>query len=216
MDLAHLQDVFAQGGIVRLPDFISQELAAELAERALGLANSHGIARDGYPKRGGRSLHDILDGMVIQEQFPELEAIYSRARDVAERIVRTPVILSPYARSGVNIRVYRQVESEDGWHYDSNPLSALLYLTSGGSPTQFQISDDTLLDIYPASGLLLLFNGRKLLHHVPKGDQLRITCPLNLYYPDDTYRPDEVDEVLFENKDRRTTDALRRESGPAK
>jgi len=197
----NFQRVFRDGRIVRIAGFLPPETADQLAERALQLVDKHGLKRDGYPSRGGRSLHDILDGHVVQQHFPELVELYSSVRALAEEIVQKPVILSPYLRSGVNIRVYRYTESEDGWHYDTNPVSALLYLTAGGQPTQFIMPDDKLLDIYPSRGLLLLFNGRNLLHHVPKGDQLRITCPLNLYYPDDVKRPDYIDKVLFENSD---------------
>lgn len=194
------QQIFRDGGIVRISNFVDARTAGLLAARALQLADVHAIKRDGYPSRGGRALHEILDGNVVQAHFPEVSGIYARARALAEDIVGRPVILSPYLRSGVNIRIYRQSESEDGWHFDTNPLSGLLYLTSGGQPTQFK-TDDGFLDIYPSTGLFLLFDGRSLLHHVPKGGELRITCPLNLYYPDDVVRPDYIDKVLFDNSD---------------
>jgi hypothetical protein len=196
------QQLFREGRIVRITDFASPEISQQLVHRALRLVDSRGLKRDGYPSRGGRSLHEILDGFVVQECFPELLDLYSKARGLAEQIVEKPVLLSPHVRSGVNIRVYRYADSEDGWHYDTNPLSALLYLTEGGEPTQFRMPDETLLNIYPSPGLLTLFNGRNLLHHVPRGGQLRITCPFNLYYPDDITRPDYIDKVLFENSDR--------------
>jgi hypothetical protein len=201
MDLPLLQNVFAAGGVVQIPEFVEPKLVDLLALRTLELADTHGLRRDGYPSRGGRALLEILDGFVVQEHFPELTQLYSDVRALAEIIVKAPVVLSPYPRSGINIRVYRQAGSGDGWHYDSNPLSGLLYLTTGGQPTQFKITDTTSLDIYPVAGLLLLFDGRRTLHYVPTGNQLRITCPLNLYYPHDLERPAYVDRVLFENSD---------------
>lgn len=196
------QQVFRSGGIVTINDFLSRQAATELVQKVLMVVDANGIKRDGYPRHGGRALHEILDGLVVQEQFPGLMDLYSEVRAIAEGIVEKTVILSPYPRSGVNIRVYRQPESEDGWHYDSNPLSALLYLTDGGQPTQFKMPTGGLCDIFPTAGLLLLFDGRSLLHRVPKGDHLRVTCPFNLYYPDDVARPDYVDRVLFENHDK--------------
>jgi hypothetical protein len=195
------REIFRNGGLLQIPNFIDPTLAGELAERALRLVDAHAIQRDAYTRHGGRALHEILDGFAVQEHFPELLVAYAKARETAEDVAGEPVILSPYPRSGVNLRVYRHTNSSDGWHYDSNPVSALLYLTSGGQPTRFKVSEDELLDVCPSTGLLLLFKGRTLLHHVPTGDQLRITCPFNLYYPHDTFRPDYVDGVLFENRD---------------
>jgi hypothetical protein len=199
--LESLQAAFQQGDVIQITDFIDGALAETLASRAVEMVDGHGIKRDGYPKRGGRSLHAILDGFVVDKHFRELAEIYDRARALAEAVVQKDVVLSPHQRSGVNIRVYRGAESEDGWHYDSNPLSALLYLTNGGQPTQFQVTESSLMDIYPRAGTLLLFEGRSKLHHVPKGSELRVTCPLNLYYVTDLARPDRVDQVLFENSD---------------
>lgn len=198
VELKRYQEVFRRGGVVEVRGFVEPEESVRFAERALGLAANYGIQRDNDCRLGGRSRHGILDGITVQEQFPELLEVYARARDLAERVIGRPVILSPYIRSGINIRIYG-LGSEDGWHYDSNPVSALVYFTDGGQPTEFKTGADDVLRIYPARGLLLLFDGRKLLHHVPKGDELRVSCPLNLYYPDDVARPEVVDRILFEN-----------------
>ena len=199
-DFRRYDEEFACLQVTQIPDLMQLELARKLADRALTVVDVHGILRDGQASQGGRSHYEILDGLVVERYFPELTGWCHAVRWLAQQIVGAEVILSPYPRSAINVSIYRRVDSSQGWHYDTNPVSALLYLTDGGQPTEFAMND-SLFRLYPRTGSLALFRGRHLLHRVPPGPQLRITCPINLYHPNDTNRPDWVDRLVYENID---------------
>src|ERR1700722_9963004 len=184
-ELARVMADFRDEGMAVLTSVIDTALAETLASRAVEAADHSGILRDGESSQGGQSLSEILDGYVVTRDFPELVGIYNTCRWVAANIVGEMVIVSPFARSAINVKVYRKPEAGQGWHYDSNPLSGLLYLTSGGQPTEFKTADGRLIHIVPEAGALAIFRGRDILHRVPQGAELRVTCPLNYYYPGD-------------------------------
>jgi len=187
--------------MVCIKEAMSSTLAADLHRRSLELAGTHGARRDGMSSGGGRSIYDVLDGFVVNKFLPELIGWYEATRWFLEELVGRDVILSPFPRSAVNVNVYRPPLTGVGWHFDTNPLSVLLYLSEGNSPTEFQLADDRVLNVTPHLGDMLVFLGRKIRHQVPLGSGLRITCPLNYYHPDDCSRPEWIDRAIYENSD---------------
>lgn len=134
--------------------------------------------------------YSLLDGDAVRRVLPELFGWYHGIRWWAEDVTERSVIVSPYSRSSVNVKLYSGGDAQD-WHYDSNALTALLYLTATDpdTATQFRPFPDVIRHMEAAPGDLLLMKGREVLHRVPSlpDGTFRITCPLNLYYSDDTW-----------------------------
>lgn len=157
--------------------------------------------------KGGAYHHHVIEGDVVRTRLPLLWGWYESVRWLAEAVTMRPVILSPYDRSAVNVKVYTEGD-EQGWHLDTNAVTALLYLTDVPAkygtillpvPRHPEDEPDPVQHAVTA-GTLLLMQGRRVLHRVPKlgpDAPLRITAPLNLYHPDDTWRPADIDDVVY-------------------
>jgi hypothetical protein len=97
------------------------------------------------------------------------------------------------------------------WHVDSNPLTALLFVTEHapglGGELVFRADPRVAPDeswehvVHPVPGELLMFDARRAAHWVTRvgGDKLRITVPMNYYLADDgmVSRPADLDGYLY-------------------
>lgn len=208
IQMNNLRAGYESEGIAIIDGTMSDRLARDLADRALEFAHQQGYRRDGVASGGGRSIYLVLDGLQVEKHFPELTGYYEAVRPLVEAVTSRVTILSPYPRSAANVKVYAMSDSGQGWHFDSNPVSGLLYLTEGGQPTRLcpagitdHASCEQFREIYPKRGRLAIFRGRELLHCVPSGRELRVTCPLNYYFPEDTSRPTWMDSAVYNNVD---------------
>lgn len=157
------------------------------------------IKRDSMGSRGEPANYYLLDRDASERAIPEIPVIYSMFRPVVSEIVGEQVILSPHHRSSVNIRLYRDGGSE-GLHTDTQPVSALLFLSTG-APLQIETFAGWV-DIMPVPGYLAVFQGRRCQHRVPvvEHPQNRISVPFNYYFEWDQERPEWIDG-MYENKD---------------
>jgi hypothetical protein len=149
---------------------------------------------------GGAYRHALLEGETVRRCLPELYGFYLGLPLSVEAIVCRPIVLSPYPRSAVNVKFYEAPGGEQGWHRDTNAVTALLYLTDDGHPTVVENLRGEVEDIGHQPGDLLLMQGRRCRHHVPPmspGTPARLTVPLNLYHPDDTWRPEAIDSLVY-------------------
>ncbi len=158
--------------------------------------------RSGMASMGGISHYFTLDGANTRAVVPELVGWYDAIRHLVAAVVDEPaLILSPYERSAVNVKLYPARLGSQGWHHDSNVVSALLYLTEGGSSTEMvDLQGETAWSMCHPGNLLIL-NGREVLHRVPPNetDTARIVAPMNYYLPWDTTRPAWVDRAIYDN-----------------
>lgn len=157
------------------------------------------IQRDSIGSRGEHAFFRLMDADAAVKVAPELFDRYQRVANVCSHIVGREVITSPHWRSSINLRAYRVGETE-GLHTDTNPLSALVFI-SEGSPLQIEI-DGRMVDVDPVPGHLAVFHGNVMPHRVPapqRSDALRITAPMNVYYPGETDRPAWIDRLCYEN-----------------
>lgn len=155
------------------------------------------IRRDSIGSRGEHAYFRLMDADSTLAVAPELFDEYKRVAEIAMWIVRREVVTSPHWRSSINLRVYGPGETE-GLHTDTNPLSALVFL-SEGSPLQIEINGD-MVDVDPVPGCLAVFDGNVMPHRVPPADdQFRVTAPMNVYYPGYTDRPGWIDLLCYEN-----------------
>lgn len=195
---AHLYEHY---GWTLIPDVCSADEALRIEQRTLDIVDDVGIFKEGTATGGGHSKYWILDGFCVQASFPELVNWYGEQRPIIEGIVGRQIILSPYPRSAINIKIYRGSGSGQGWHYDTNPVSAVLYLSDRGAPLALRDLQGGTFGIPPQPGMLLLMQGREVFHRVMEGDETRASCVLNYYHPDDCERPEWIDRVIYENEE---------------
>lgn len=148
------------------------------------------VANDGA--LGRRAAH-VGDQDAVLAVLPEVRGALPGIRLLAETVVRRPVITSPY-RSGITGKVYEPGD-EQGPHRDSNPLTALLVL-QGPAPV-FADPASGWMPPGDCGGLLFVFQGRRLWHHVPPNGGRKAVIVFNLYHPEDTWRPPDQDVRIY-------------------
>lgn len=156
------------------------------------------VHREGVGSQGEMAKYLLLDANGTEKVAPQLFYRYDRMVGYASEIIGKELVKSPHWRSSINIRVYMTGDTE-GLHYDTNPMSVLVFLAEG-APLQIEI-DGEMTDIDPAPGKMAVFNGKTMLHRVPKVDyeQFRITSPVNVYFPGETDRPAWIDRLCYDN-----------------
>jgi hypothetical protein len=144
--------------------------------------------------------HSVIRADDVIDHFPTLYGFYLALPLIVEPIVSRPVVLSPHPRSAVTINVY-ETGASHRWHFDTNAVTALLYLTDDRNPTTLidLQGEKQNLDFYHP-GDLLVMQGRRVNHCVPPVSGRRVTVPLNLYHPDDTHRPANQDSIVYGEK----------------
>ena len=206
MKLSKMRRLYRETGVLVLPRFVAASLVDAWRRRALELfADAVAVEVDRAQTeqrlagdQGDARRHRILDGHVVEAEFPSLLGWYEAARHFASAVVDREVICSPYSRSAVNIKHYSHEDSH-GWHYDTNAVTALVYLTDDGHGTEVVDLCGSQRTLVHGAGTLLLMQGRRVRHRVPtlfaKVD--RITVPLNYYHPDDLDRPPETERLVY-------------------
>jgi hypothetical protein len=141
--------------------------------------------------------HSVIRSSDVIKHFPTLYGFYLALPLIVEPIVSRPVVLSPHPKSAVTINVY-EAGASHRWHFDTNAVTALLYLTDDKNPTTLVDlqGEEQRLDFYQP-GDLLVMQGRRVKHCVPPVGSQRVTVPLNLYHPDDTHRPANQDAIVY-------------------
>jgi hypothetical protein len=209
MDFTRYQYEYHHRGWTLLPDFAPAWLVEKWVGRSNELFAEHvfrvDAAGDGQFRAGdfgGDYHYSVIDGKTLKTEMPSLFGWYEGARFALAAIVCRPVIVSPYPLSAINIKRYGPGD-EQGWHFDTNAVTALLYLTDDGCPTRVINFLEEEEDVIPMPGSLLLMQGRRVKHCVPKIPEAvaRLTMPLNYYHPDDVNRPERIDEIVYGSKE---------------
>ncbi|MER7283920.1 2OG-Fe(II) oxygenase [Dactylosporangium sp. NPDC000244] len=147
----------------------------------------------------------LVSGDRVAEGLPWLNSAYRSAiPELAKSQLGCPYYPSMDVRSGVNINILEQRGGRYEMHLDSNPLTALLFVTShqaeDGGQLLFRTEGGDLL-VEPRSGDLLLFDARRTPHAVLpiKTDRIRITVVMNFYLDAECQdRPDGLDDYLYQ------------------
>lgn len=125
-----LADAFARDGYLALPDALPEQVVTRWRERAHEL---FARARDIDRRAAGHVLsYRVLTGDVIRDDFPELFDFYGDARTrawVASVTGEAEIHTSPNLMSSVNVNIL-QSGHRYRWHFDANPYTALLYLST--------------------------------------------------------------------------------------
>jgi len=208
-DLSRHQLEYQRDGLTVLEELVPPGLVAEWVGCALELAQ-RGVVHDevlepdaSVGDRGGRYLHTILDGLVTAQELPGLMGWYAANVTLMAAVTGEDAILSPYPRSAVNVKLYPSPGGQQGWHYDSNTLTGLLFLTTEVGEGAFHYRNLQGIEgrVYPKAGALLIGQGRRVEHAVEpmvsKDGRVRITVPLNYYTVTDTARPEGLDDRIY-------------------
>lgn len=189
---------YFDNGYTVLDGILSDELAEDIATRLARHRHDPTVTvRQELEAKPGQAFgspksHTMFLLPGLQVVAPELIGAYHALVPLVEAIVGRDVILSPYELSPVLAKVHTHGDFH-GEHFDTQPVTALLYLT-GGAATELHDLRGERASVEPYPGSLLLMQGRRCLHWVPAHDETlhgayRITVPMNYYFPDDTYRP---------------------------
>jgi Rps23 Pro-64 3,4-dihydroxylase Tpa1-like proline 4-hydroxylase len=152
----------------------------------------------------------LVDGEDVAAQVPWLLDLYQREILRLARINYGDVSCSAELRAGVNINM-QHPGSRYEWHVDSNPLTAVLFVTShdimdGGAlvfrpDTGDRVTAETAdqeLKIQPTSGTLVFFRAQRYAHQVEKfSSKYRISVPMNFFVSGIPQDRADVDKYLY-------------------
>jgi hypothetical protein len=196
---------FQTMGCVLVPHVVPPQVAMEWADRATSAASNRVDREDSGDAvaldEGGAYHHAIADGLEVQKILPELYGFYEGACLWLSYITGRSVITSPYPRSAVTLKVYDRPGDGQGWHRDTNALTALLILTDtdGDYGTLVEGRNLKQFNVRNHAGDLWMMYGRELRHMVPPlpDGVVRVTVPLNYYFTDDVWRPEDADGMIY-------------------
>lgn len=168
-------------------------------DRVLNGSSSTSLAPEGTITRVR-----LLDGQVVSQALPWMQALYEStfvrwAGDVSGECMQ----VADDARYGANVQQLPGGATGYELHVDSNPVTGVLFLEDigheQGGQLRFHIGS-ARLDVCPAKGRLLLFDGRAIPHEVlpVRGAPRRTTVVMNFFYEGDIVRASDLDEYLYE------------------
>lgn len=138
--------------------------------------------------------YGVLDGEWLNSGVNV--SLYQLAYETVRATLDARAIESPFARSAMCLKRYAAPDGLQGWHFDTNPISAVLYLTScQGGQTELR----GLGSVEPRPNRLVMFRGGAIEHRaarVTAGEKL--VAVMNFYLPGDCTRPFEADEAMFQ------------------
>lgn len=157
-----------------------------------------------------RPVFRLVNGDDAARQLPWLVDLYQRDILNLARINYGHVSCSADPRAGVNINM-QDSGCRYEWHVDSNPLTAVLFVTShddvdGGAlvfrpDTGGRVTNRTAdheLRIQPVSGKLVFFRAQRYAHHVEEfSSKYRISVPMNFFSSGCPQERGDVDGYLY-------------------
>lgn len=145
----------------------------------------------------------LLDGLTICDQLPWLDDLYRcELAQIASEVCGARMVPSDSIQSGVNLNVLDGPGGRYELHYDSNPLTGVLFVTGHTDQTGGQLlfrlaAGDLLLN--PRPGTFITFDARQLPHAVTPltGPGMRISAPMNYYLAGRITRSEDLDHYLY-------------------
>ena len=191
-----------------LCDTLRDRVDRLIGEGKVKLVDHRGLGTEAVSDAGGRYLHHIFEGGDIRHHLPELTAVYHAILPMVASITSQDVVLSPYSRSDINIKVYPPGGGTLGEHHDTNGVTVLLFLTTNReAPLRMQIPRShpakgqwiERRSIHATAGSLLVMKGRDVLHDCePTVNERKMTAVLNYYVRGDTWRHEAFDSFVYD------------------
>ena len=190
---------------------IMKKIEQLINENKISLVNHEGIGKQKYLDGGGKYLHHIFKGSDIQNYFPELIGLYYGLLPSINAITCSRTVLSPYPDSNINIKVYPPNGGTLGWHFDTNGITVVIYLTTNQEaplvvniPRSHPSKEDWIetKEIFAEKGKMLVMKGREVWHKSsPTITEIKAALIFNYYEEGDTWRPSNFDQFVYEGKD---------------
>ncbi|MEU2540298.1 2OG-Fe(II) oxygenase [Streptomyces iakyrus] len=153
----------------------------------------------------GTEIHyRLIDGEAVTAKLPWLRALYEGAFvRLAEGASGRPLEIDSSRRSAVNINILPAGGGGYEWHCDTNPVTAVLFLTShadGQGGTLEMIGRERhVWRIQPLAGYVAFFDARNCPHRVIPASTPRISAPMNFYIRGEgRVRPSGLDDRLYQ------------------
>lgn len=148
--------------------------------------------------------YGLVDGTVVARDLPWLDALYrGEWLGYASDFAGMRMSPSDDLRNGVNINVVSGSGGRYEWHYDSNPCTGLLFVSTleaaDGGELVFRQAETDLV-IRPRAGHLLIFDARETAHCVRpvRSASQRVSVPLNYFVRGhQQLRAESLDEYLY-------------------
>jgi hypothetical protein len=208
-------DVFACDVTPLLPESWSRDLRT-LTDRFGYLSQLDGssvTSRNGAFRTEGPSRLTVVDGDTVEDAAPWLADLYRGSFvDLANSLGLGSFASSLDVRSAINLNRQGQGQRYE-WHVDSNPLTGVLFATTAGPNDGGDLvfvpdplrrpESDWEVRVSPVAGTLVLFDARRVAHHVEAvtSSEPRISVPMNYYLSDrGIERPDDLDAYLYEDQ----------------
>jgi len=220
-----LQTQFWKDGYCILDNLIPKDLVEYWAAIALDLSTK--LTRQGVKKiekqfdaadletRDAAGIYSLVSipGYVAFCDFENLKIYYQNLANFLSLFTGLDIVLSEDIESAVTVMVYPPPAGQMTAHYDTNPITVLLYLTDnqdGGTelypltarrPTTLTTIDEFIADpivILPKVGRIVLFQGQKIWHKaLPVTKTTKISSAWNYYIKGENWRPKGVSERLY-------------------
>jgi hypothetical protein len=149
----------------------------------------------------GSLKYAVLDRYQTDSVVKELNSFYVNLVTTLKLITQEDVIISPFERSAYYTKVYRNKGDEQGWHYDTNGLTVIAYLTDNvisGRTEIEKIDKSGRVLVLPKAGSLLIMQGKKCWHRAePILEGIKVICPLNYYVGNAESRDPRLDDIIF-------------------
>tara|TARA_R100000458_G_C8272049_1_gene246859 strand:- start:1651 stop:2295 length:645 start_codon:yes stop_codon:yes gene_type:complete len=207
---------YSQDGIEVKPSWVHKHVkdAYALQENLIETLFTYGKQRDVTINRNEngdtRIINDTyMDYDQIKEYFPDLLVLYKEGLKEISKVLGEEIIKSPYGKSAMTLKLYKGINSEHGWHTETNSVTGLVYFTDifeeKGGALQFSpiAKRMPIFTLCPSAFSLVVLRGHDLWHRVtPMKDEnaVRVCLVMNYYLPNDINRPKDIDALHYGEK----------------
>lgn len=206
--IGHLAADYRSVGFTLIPGVLPETVCSTIVDRIRILMTD--MPRRLLDRQAGRYgdagsvlRHGLIDGVVVHDRLLEIQTLYHALQPLVAAIVGQSVVGGLYPLSDINIIIYEH-GSVKGAHFDTVPISMLLFLTSharddGQGALCYETLTGHTAEYFPRAGDICLFQGRRVRHWVDPFTEpvLRIVVNANYYTTDDHDRDPGIDDILY-------------------
>lgn len=197
-------------GLIDVREMLPSDWSAQIDSLSRSIARAatlKGGTSTSLESVGTTIAYRLIAGDDVASTLPWLVKLYEKEfLQVAEQFSGQSLVVDDSTTSAININVLEPGEGGYEWHLDSNPVTALLFMSSHlhheGGMLELRSADNHLLSIEPLAGTLAIFDARLCPHRVTapaKG--LRVSAPMNYFLAGEQQeRPDDLDKALYDTQ----------------
>lgn len=154
------------------------------------------------PGGKGSLKYKAMDRLAVDKIAPEIGQIYHNFVHILKFIIGSDVVISKDIRSAYSAKAYIDDGDEQGWHYDSNEITGVLYLTStckSGFTEIDPLDSEEFVSIIPQAGSVLILQGRECWHRAApvRDGEIKVICPFNYFRSSNSDRDPAMNSTIF-------------------